>query len=139
MKPTKSHQEMIALRQLAMDDLMSQSDAQLRQEAADDGVDVDVLATALRTSLRESVAQVLRQRLTNAQQRVASPARRPATSFIYPSLEALMQRVQRAFEVHPELGLAFRSGKKQSETDWQTLYDDLIELGAITPDDESNH
>ena len=78
MKPTKSHQEMIALRQLAMDDLMSQSDAQLRQEAADDGVDVDVIATALRTSLRESVAQVLRQRLTKAQQRVASPAR-PAT------------------------------------------------------------
>ncbi len=138
MKPTKSHQEMIALRQLAMDDLMSQSDAQLRQEAADDGVDVDVIATALRTSLRESVAQVLRQRLTKAQQRVASPAR-PATSSIYPSLEALMQRVQRAFELHPELGLAFRSGKKQSETDWQTLYDDLIELGAITPDDESNH
>ena len=37
MKLPKSHLENMALRHLAMEDLMAQSDAQLRQEAAEDG------------------------------------------------------------------------------------------------------
>ena len=138
MKLPKSHHEIVALRQLALEDLMAQSDAQLRHEAAEDGEDVDALATALRTSLRGAAAQVLRQRLTDAKQRMANAPARSVNPRAYPTLEALKRRIQSAFDSQPELGLAFREGKRQSEADWQSLYDDLIELGAITPDEGGN-
>lgn len=137
MKLSKSYQEVMAMRQLALEDLMAQSDAQLRQEAAEDGESVDALATALRTVLREAAAHVLRRRLTDAKQRMASSATRPMKPAAYPALETLKRRIQSAFESQPELGLAFREGKKQSESDWQSLYDDLIQLGAIAPDEDN--
>jgi hypothetical protein len=136
MKLPKSHLENMALRHLAMEDLMAQSDAQLRQEAAEDGEDVDALATAVLTALRGAAANVLRQRLTDAKQRMMITLR-PTKAPKYPTLETLKRRIQSAFEVQPELGLAFREGKKQSEADWQSLYDDLIELGAIAQDEDS--
>lgn len=135
MKLPKSHHEVMGLRQLAVEDLMAQSDAQLRQEAAEDGEDVDALAIVLRGSLREATAHVLRQRLTDAKQRMVGATARYAEPAGYPALETLKRRIQSAFESQPELGLAFREGKKQSESDWQSLYDDLIELGAIAPDE----
>lgn len=136
MKLPKSHLENMALRHLAMEDLMAQSDAQLRQEAAEDGEDVDALAAAMRTALRAAASNVLRQRLADAKQRMMSTAH-PGKATRYPTLEALKRRIQSAFESQPELGLAFREGKKQSEADWQSLYDDLVELGAIVPEEDS--
>lgn len=136
MKLPKSHLENMALRHLALEDLMAQSDAQLRQEAAEDGEDVDALAAAMRTALRAAASNVLRQRLADAKQRMMSTAH-PGKATRYPTLEALKRRIQSAFESQPELGLAFREGKKQSEADWQSLYDDLVELGAIVPEEDS--
>lgn len=136
MKLPKSHLENMALRHLAMEDLMAQSDAQLRQEAAEDGEDVDALAAAMRTALRAAASNVLRQRLADAKQRMMSTAH-PGKATRYPTLEALKRRIQSAFESQPELGLAFREGKKQSEADWHSLYDDLVELGAIVPEEDS--
>jgi len=136
MKLPKSHQEIMAMRQLALEDLMAQSDVQLRQEAAEDGENVDALATTLRVVLREAAAHVLRQRLADAKRRMVSTTARSMKPAAYPMLETLKRRIQSAFESQPELGLAFREGRKQSESDWQSLYDDLIELGAITPEED---
>jgi len=135
MKLPKSYLEIVAVRQLALEDLMAQSDAQLRQEADQDGENVDELATELRATLQNTTAQVLRQRLTEARRRLVSAAASPSKLSAYPALETLKRQIQRAFESQPELGLAFREGKKQSEADWHSLYDDLIQLGAISPDE----
>lgn len=137
MKLPKSHLENMALRDLAMEDLMAQSDAQLREEAAEDGEDVDALATAARTALRLAVGNLLRQKLVDAKQRMMSAAK-PRKVTKYPTLEALKRRIQGVFDSQPELGLAFREGKKQSEADWQSLFDDLVELGAIVPDEDGS-
>lgn len=136
MKLSKSHQEIMAMRQLAIEDLMVQSDEQLRQEAEEDGENVDLLATTLRTALRETAAHVMRQRLVDAKRHIASTVAKPAEHIAYPALDTLKRRIQVAFESQPDLGLAFRDGKKQSENDWHSLYDDLIELGAIAPDED---
>jgi hypothetical protein len=136
MKLPKSYLEILAVRQLALDDLMAHSDAQLRQEADEDGEDVDGLATKLRLVLQNTTSQVLRLRLTEAQRRLVNTAARPAKLSKYPALEMLKRQIQSAFESQPELGLAFREGKKQSEADWHSLYDDLIELGAISRDED---
>lgn len=135
MKLPKSHIENMALRQLAMEDLMAQSDAQLREEAEEDGEDIEELAGAVRAELRTTAANVLRQRLVDAKLRMNKSSNYiKATK--YPTLETLKLRIQSAFDSQPALGLAFREGKKQSEADWQSLYDDLIELGAIAPDED---
>ena len=36
----------------------------------------------------------------------------------------------------PRVGFAFRDGKKQTEADWQTIYDDLLAMGLIEPEDD---
>jgi aminopeptidase N len=136
MKLPRSHRENMALRDLAMEDLMAQSDSQLRQEAAEDGENVDALATAVRTELRRAAASILRQRLNVAKERMKNTAH-SVKSTKYPDFETLKRRIQSAFELQPDLGLAFREGKNQSEADWQSLYDDLVELGAIGPNEDS--
>ena len=45
----------------------------------------------------------------------------------------MKELIQGAFEQDKNLGLAFREGKKQTEADWATLYDDLVAIGAIQP------
>ena len=136
MKLPKSHQEIIAMRQLALEDLLAQNDTQLRHEAAEDNENVDALAVAFRMAFRETSAQVLRQRLLHAKWRMANTLTKPVKPAAYPAIEILKRRILSAFDSQPELGLAFREGKRQSESDWQLLYDDLIELGAIAPDED---
>lgn len=131
----KSHQEIMALRELALEDLMAVSDEQLRREAIEEGDDVSALTTELRSALRRTIGQTLRQRLVEAKQRLdlRAGAIKHAT---YPAFETLKQRIENVFKSTPELGLAFREGRKQSEADWQTLYDDLIDLGALDREEE---
>ena len=50
-------------------------------------------------------------------------------------MEQIKQIVENLFQTDPSLGLAFRSGKKQTDADWQSLYDDLVIMGAIKPED----
>lgn len=46
--------------------------------------------------------------------------------------------VQQAFQADSALGLAFRDGKRQSDGDWETLYDDLVSLGKIAPEQDAD-
>ena len=48
-------------------------------------------------------------------------------------MERLKQLIQEAFASDRGLGVAFRDGKRQSEADWESLYDDLVALGKIKP------
>lgn len=52
--------EMAALRDAALEDLMATSDAQLRQEAMEDGEDIDAIATCVKAKMRETAANARR-------------------------------------------------------------------------------
>lgn len=136
MNPSKARMEMQALLQIALEDLTATSDRDLRAELVADGLNPDVFAVSIRTSLQEAVAAELRERLVQSRQcLVRERAASRASNF--PAIAQLKAMVQRAFEAEPSLGLAFREGKRQSDADWQSLYEDLIELGAIVPDGEN--
>ena len=104
---------------------------ELAKEDAADGIDGARAADELRRSMRETAARSLRE---------SQPSRRP--SYVTPSalarhrpdLDALKALVLGVFARQPALGMAFRDGKKQSDEDWQSLYDDLVDMGAIGPD-----
>lgn len=127
--------EMAALRDAALEDLMATCDAQLRQEAMEDGKDFDAIATCVKAAMRETAASTLRQRLSQAKAQSNSKLMVQKAPSTLPSLEQIKQIVQNLFQIDPSLGLAFRSGKKQTDADWLSLYDDLVVMGAIKPED----
>jgi hypothetical protein len=57
---------------------------------------------------------------------------------IRPGIDRVKALVQQAFQTDSALGLAFRDGKRQSDGDWETLYDDLVSLGKIAPEQDAD-
>lgn len=135
MNTQKTRAEMAALRDAALEDLMATSDMQLRQEAIEDGEDLDKLAMQVKATMREAAATAQRQRLARAKERMYPRIGARAISSIRPPVDALKQIIQKLFQTDPSLGLAFRDGKKQTDADWQSLYEDLVSMGAIKPED----
>ncbi|MDP3223804.1 MAG: hypothetical protein Q8M96_11785, partial [Rubrivivax sp.] len=52
-----------------------------------------------------------------------------------PPLERIKEAIREVFAREPDLRVAFRDGKQQSQSDWESLYDDLVGLGALKPDE----
>ena len=135
MSQNKTIEEIIALRDAAIDDLLSLSDEELRIEAKQDGQDVEAIALNTKRLMREGAASALRLRMSIKPSPAAAPWRTP---IIRPNIERMKQLVERVFASNPSAGLAFRQGKKQSDSDWQTLYDDYVSMGAIEPEDDKH-
>ena len=50
-------------------------------------------------------------------------------------LERIKEAIREVFAREPELRVAIRDGRQQSQSDWESLYDDLVRLGALKPDE----
>jgi hypothetical protein len=130
--------ELAALRVAALEDVMKTSDADLRREAVEDGEDVAAIAHDVRSGMRSAAAGALRQRLANAIGRISGPPALSAPNKVRPSIDRLKMLVQQAFASDRSLGLAFRDGKRQSDADWESLYEDLVALGKIDPESDAD-
>lgn len=127
----KTIKEIVALREAAIEDLLAMSDAELRAEAQEDGENLDAIVSETRNALRDAAAAALRLRMNKTKSyfsHALSQQRLPAKR---PSLDQIKRLVLQLFDNEPAVGLAFREGKRQSESDWQSLYDDLVSMGAI--------
>lgn len=139
MTQSKNSAEITALRTLALKDLNATSDEELRKELIDDGVDIRELSVQVRTKMHEVSAAALRARTALARERMRSaPNPGRLTVAIRPAIERMKQMVQDVFQREPELAVAFRDGKRQSDADIQSLYDDLVSIGAIKPEDDGH-
>jgi hypothetical protein len=138
MNVSKARAEMIALREAALSDLLATSDSQLRQEAIDDGEDVDKVAIQMQVVMRDAAAKVLRQRLAEAKARMRPGVDQRVIPSVRPNVETIKQMVQGLFQSDPSLSLAFRDGKTQTDADWISLYDDLVAMGTIQLDDHGS-
>jgi hypothetical protein len=138
MSQNKTIEEIIALRDAAIDDLLSLSDEELRTEAKQDGRDVEAIALDTKRLMRESAASAVRLRMSTSRVKPSLAAAPWRTPIIRPSIERMKQLVERVFASNPSAGLAFRQGKKQSDSDWQTLYDDYVSMGAIEPENDKH-
>lgn len=122
-----------ALRVVVLEDILNTSDAELRKEAIEDGEDVAVIAANLKSGMRDAAAAALRQRLSQAKAGMTAGPAPQLGRPLRPPMERLKQLIQEAFASDRSLGLAFRDGKRQSDADWESLYDDLVALGKIKP------
>ena len=135
MNQSKVRKEIAALRDAALEDLAKTTDSELRKEALECGDDVGRIAAHMRSVMRNAAASVNRQRLATAREQMEAGSQNRPSPLIRPAIDRIKQIVQAAFATDPALGVAYREGKVTSTEDWYSLYDDLIMIGAIQPDD----
>ncbi len=127
--------DLMRLHLLAAQDALSLCAEELIREDKEAGVDTQAEAERWRASMRATAARVLRETrpVRNAEYIPLSARVRKR-----PDIDALKALVRGVFATRPELGLAYRDGKHQSDEDWKTLYDDLVDAGAIVPDEHED-
>lgn len=119
--------ELAALRDASIEDIMALTDNEILALARENGEDVGAVANSLRTMMRETASAAIRKRVASRK----FPANSSQGGANRPSIEQIKQVVIDLFRNDQKLALAFRDGKKQTDEDWQSLYDDLVLLGAI--------
>jgi len=92
----------------------------------------------LRAAMEKRIASNRRNRLANARERLDRNRVSMRERFLSRPLDELKATVQRLLERRgdlPErLTLAFRSGNELTDHDWETLVEDLWELGFLDED-----
>lgn len=126
----KTSAELTAIARAAIENLMTTTDEDLTAEAKADGIDLSSMSLLMKASMRETAASAMRARMKEARTKSFSGSNEVRR----PSIDSIKQLVQGLFAANPSLRLAFREGKRQSDADWTSLYDDLVALGAIKPD-----
>lgn len=130
----ESQRTLAAVRALALKDLETLSDEDIRAEFATEGIDPDQLAASIAVSLDEVLAAGLRQHAATA--KVALQERAAHMKSLRPTLNRIKERIAQAFAAEPQLATAFREGSRQSDADLETLYDDLVLMGKIPDADD---
>lgn len=129
-----SRKTLNAVRALALKDLETTSDEEIRAEFAYEGIDPDKLAASIAVSLDEVLAASLRQQATAA--KVIMQGRTASKKSLRLTLDQIKERIAQAFAAEPQLATAFREGSRQSDADLETLYDDLVLMGKIPDADD---
>lgn len=132
---TESQKTLDAIRALALKDLDAASDEEIRAGLVQDGIDPDALGASIAAALDDLVSAGLRQHAVAAKEAMKA---RSESKFSRPSLAEIREKIAAAFAAEPQLGTAFREGTHQSDGDLESLYDDLVLMGKITPSDEGH-
>lgn len=134
MMTSKTYTELMALRNAAIEDLLAMSDEDIRKEAMENGENLEEVAKQVKSSMQEAAARVMRERMmqvkSSASVKVQSSGA-DKTALSRPQVGKIKQIIQSLFDSNPSLGLAYRDGKHQTDADWESLYDDLVAMGAI--------
>ena len=141
MTHSKNSADFIALRDAALEDLLKLSDAELAAELESDGIPITEIARRVGNGMRETAAQAIRlqnSRMPLQSREAVKPMRgsRPSIGEIKKIVTRLFENAQQLGVEERSLGVAFRDGKKQTDADWETLYDDLVRLKAILPEND---
>jgi hypothetical protein len=138
MKQSKAGREIGFIRARALDDLANTSDEEIRNEYREAGQDLAAVAKQTHDMLQDVVAACMRAKLASAKVATkVSSASRP-TNWARPTMDRLKEIVAETFMREPKVAMAFRDGKKQTDEDLATVYDDLVRMGIIKPEDHGD-
>ncbi len=138
MKQSRESKEIGFIRARALEDLANTSDEEIRNEYREAGQDMAAVARQTHDKLRDVVAASMRARLASAKATVKASAASQPASRVRPVMERLKAIVAEAFLREPKVAMAFRDGKKQTDEDLATVYDDLVRMGVIKPEDHGD-
>ncbi|CAN7767433.1 hypothetical protein LJR039_007374 [Pseudorhodoferax sp. LjRoot39] len=134
MKQSKESLEIGLIRARALEDLANTSDDEIRNEYREAGQDLAAVAKQTQNKLREVVAASMRAKLASAKAASKASAASQPVNPVRPAMERLKQLVAEAFQREPKIAMAFRDGKKQTDEDLATVYDDLVRMGVVKPE-----
>ena len=134
MKQSKESLEIGLIRARALEDLANTSDDEIRNEYREAGQDLAAVAKQTQNKLREVVAASMRAKLASAKASSKASAASQPINPVRPTMERLKQLVAEAFQREPRIAMAFRDGKKQTDEDLATVYDDLVRMGLVKPE-----
>ncbi|WP_176315697.1 hypothetical protein [Burkholderia vietnamiensis] len=138
MRQSKENREIGFIRARALNDLAVTSDEEIRNEYREAGQDMVAVAMQTHEKLRDVVAAGMRAKLASVKAATkASSATRPIDR-VRPTMERLREIVAETFMREPRVAMAFRDGKKQTDEDLATVYDDLVRMGVIKPEDHGD-
>ena len=135
MKQSKEIKEIGFIRARALDDLANTSDEEVRNEYREAGQDMAAIAKQTHDSLRDVVAATMRAKLASTKAATTASSARKSTRRARPAMERLKEILAETFMREPKVAMAFRDGKKQTDEDLATVYDDLVRMGVIKPED----
>ncbi|ODS66611.1 MAG: hypothetical protein ABS37_03320 [Acidovorax sp. SCN 65-108] len=135
MKQSKESREIGFIRASALADLANTSDEEIRNEYREAGQDMVAVAKQTHDALRNVVAAGMRTRLASAKAATQALSASRPTNRVRPAIERLKEIVAETFMREPKIAMAFRDGKKQTDEDLATVYDDLVGMGLIKPED----
>ncbi len=134
MKQSKESLEIGLIRARALEDLANTSDDEIRNEYREAGQDLAAVAKKTHDKLRDVVAASMRAKLASAKAASKASAASQPINPVRPTMERLKQLVAEAFQREPKIAMAFRDGKKQTDEDLATVYDDLVRMGVVKPE-----
>ncbi len=112
------------------------SDDQIMREAKEDGLDSDLLAKEFESSALSLVANARKKILAEAKAGyISSNSSKVWATKKRPSIDEMKNRIQLLFQTQPQLAVAFRDGKSISNNDWESLWDDLADMGLVSDDE----
>jgi|SRR5580692_3863704 hypothetical protein len=137
-KEDRTIQLISALSVAMADDVLSLSEEELVQELREDKIDPADSASPLRCHALEQIAVFRRKRLQDASLALRAQVDRakvlpPQASIVHRRISAM----RALFLAKPGLSMAFREGRAQSDSDWMSVWDNLLELGLVREDDGS--
>lgn len=138
MSQEKANDPLARMQDAALEDLQRMSDDDILKEAIADGEDLKALASELRHSIAARMAVARRSRLVQARKQLNALDQSGASSRSRPPLHLLKEIVMGALRATPAAGVAFREGQRQTEADWESLYDDLVDIGTIKAQDDGH-
>lgn len=129
-----------ALRKAVADEILSMTDEEILMDARDKGLDPDDIALTMKSKALDMIANIRKQNLKNIRETLNSAQtksiKRPTVSF---GIEEKKRKILALLEMpNTNFSLAFRNGERQSESDWESLWNDMVEMGLIEDEQPKN-
>jgi hypothetical protein len=134
--PTKDRDAMRRLEDALIDDILNATDEQIAAEAAEDGIDLEAQASAMRAMFERAVLDSGKTRMAAAKA-AAAAHRSTVPRARMPGLQggAFPGRTANDVGNARKVTMAARNGIEQSERDLKGVEEDLAELKALLEDE----
>ncbi len=127
-----------ALRRAVADEILSMTDEEILADARDRGVSPEDIAITMKSKALDLIANIRKQKLKNIRENlISATSNSTKKSTVIFGLEEKKKQILALFaKQDTNFSLAFRNGEKQSDSDWESLWDDIVEQGLL--DDENS-
>ncbi len=126
-----------ALRNAVSDEILSMTDKEILMDARNNGLDPDDIALTMKSKAMDMIVNIRKQKLKSIRENLNVAQPKLVKPIVTLSLEEKKNKILEFFaKPNTNYSLAFRNGDRQSESDWESLWDDIVEQGLL--DDESS-